>query len=64
MFAILDVANAFDTVSNEVLFDKLYYVGYRGLYQDALKCFLANRRSVFVRQHPKYDGESANELVT
>ena len=42
-----DLSKAFDTVNQEIIFDKLYHYGIRGLALDWVKCYF-NERSQFV----------------
>ena len=41
---MFDVQKAFDTVNHEILCDKIYYYGFRGISQLLIKSFLTNRR--------------------
>ena len=40
----IDLQKAFDTVNHEILCDKIYYYGFRGISQLLIRSFLTNRR--------------------
>ena len=54
----LDFSKAFDTVNHEILIDKLYHYGIRGIALDWFKSYLCNRR-----QFITYNSVSSNTKV-
>ena len=46
----IDLEKAFDTVNHDLLIDKLYYYGFRGVSQQLIKSFLSERHQ-FVSIH-------------
>jgi len=49
----IDLSRAFDTISHEILFNKLYIYGIRGLALDWIKNYLQNRKQFVIYKNAK-----------
>ena len=53
----MDLSRAFDTISHDILLNKLYKYGFRGLSYDWIKSYLSNRK-----QYVNYKNSSSDTL--
>lgn len=51
----LDMSKAFDSISHEILLDKLYYYGFKGISHNWLTNYLTNRKQFTIVNNSKSD---------
>jgi hypothetical protein len=56
----IDLSRAFDTISHDILFDKLKFYGVRGITLEWMKDYLANRKQFVVYNN----AESKHDTLT